>query len=182
VISAPPRPLDARPCARQHRPRGRGRGPIKQSRATARRRSGLLRKTLGTLWRGRSGATRAPPEAGHIPGFSFHGFLAIWIEPMPLNARFRTPKGVIEVAPRFGLRAGIPRALRRHGPMTTLEISNLMFWDRSPTNHRLSVKWWANRSQQSATRRAIARLKRDGRVKIVGRRGRRYIYELSPLP
>jgi len=98
---------------------------------------------------------------------------------MPMNARFRLPIGVIEVAPRFGLRAAIPRALRRHGPMTSLEISNLMFWERSPRNVRLSAKWWSNPSQLSSTRRAIARLKQEGAVTIAGRYGHRFVYAIA---
>jgi hypothetical protein len=98
---------------------------------------------------------------------------------MPANGRFRLPCGVIEVAPRFGLRAAIPRALRRHGPMTAIELANYSYWQRTPQNHRLGARWWANASQQSATRRAIARLKRAGKCKIVGRRGRRLLYASS---
>jgi hypothetical protein len=98
---------------------------------------------------------------------------------MPANALFRLPSGTIEVAPRFGLRAAIPRALRRYGAMTSVELSNLLYWQRAPRNHRLGAKWWANASQQSATRRAIARLKRAGECKIVGRRGRRNLYASS---
>jgi hypothetical protein len=95
---------------------------------------------------------------------------------MPANGTFRLPLGAIEVAPRFGLRAAIPRALRRHGPMTAIELANYAYWQRTPRNYRLGARWWANASQQSATRRAIARSKRAGEVKIVGRRGRRLLY------
>jgi hypothetical protein len=95
---------------------------------------------------------------------------------MPANGRFRLPRGAIEVAPRFGLRAAIPRALRRHGPMTALQLSNYLYWNRTPRNHRLGARWWANASQRSATRRAIARSKRAGEVRVIGRRGRRLLY------
>lgn len=101
------------------------------------------------------------------------------IEAMPINARFRLPIGTIEVAPRFGLRAAIPRALRRHGPMTSVELANWAYWDRTPRNHRMGARWWANASQRSATRRAIARLKRDGAIKIAVRRGRRFVYAIA---
>ena len=95
---------------------------------------------------------------------------------MPVNGRFRLPDGEIEVAPRIGLRAAIPRALRRHGAMTAIELANYAYWQRTPQNHRLGARWWSNASQQSATRRAIARSKRAGEVKIIGRRGRRLLY------
>jgi len=95
---------------------------------------------------------------------------------MPANARFRLPSGTIEVAPRFGLRAAIPRALRRLGPLTAIELANWLYWQRTPRNHRLGARWWSNSNQQSATRRAIARSKRAGEVKIVGRRRRRFLY------
>jgi hypothetical protein len=100
---------------------------------------------------------------------------------MPGNARFHLPTGVIEVAPRSGLRAAIPGALRRPGPMTALEIANLLYWERTPNNHRLGARWWANASQLSATRRAIARLKRAGECRMVGRRGRRFLYASSEI-
>jgi hypothetical protein len=96
-----------------------------------------------------------------------------------MTARFHLPIGAIEVAPRFGLRAAVPRALKRYGPMTTLQLANWLYWERSPKNQRLSAKWWANTSQQSATRRAIARLKRDGAVRIAGKRGRRFVYAIA---
>jgi hypothetical protein len=95
---------------------------------------------------------------------------------MPANGRFRLPRGAIEVAPRFGLRAAIPRALRRHGAMTAVELANWAYWERTPRNHRLGARWWSNASQQSATRRAIARSKRAGEVRVIGRRGRRLLY------
>jgi hypothetical protein len=98
---------------------------------------------------------------------------------MPANALFRLPSGVIMVAPRFGLRAAIPRALKRLGPMTALELANWAYWNRTPRNHRLGARWWSNSNQQSATRRAIARSKRAGEIKIVGRRGRRLLYAAS---
>jgi hypothetical protein len=98
---------------------------------------------------------------------------------MPANARFRLPIGTIEVAPRFGLRAAIPGALRRLGPMTSLELANYLFWHRTPQNDRMAGRWWANHSQQSSTRRAIARSKRAGDVKIIGRRGQRLLYAAS---
>lgn len=91
---------------------------------------------------------------------------------MPMNGRFRLPTGEIEVAPALGLRAAIPRALRRHRPMTALQLSNYLYWNRTPRNDRLGARWWANASQQSATRRAIARSRCAGEVKIIGRRGR----------
>jgi hypothetical protein len=108
--------------------------------------------------------------------FGFQVSLSLRFDQMPANGRFRLPDGVIEVAPRLGLRAAIPRALRRHGPMTAVELANWAYWERTPRNHRLGARWWANASQQSATRRAIARLKRAGECKIVGRRGRRQLY------
>jgi Winged helix DNA-binding domain len=98
---------------------------------------------------------------------------------MPVNGRFRLPRGEIEVATRFGLRAAIPRALRRHGWLTSQQLANLLYWGRSPRNDRLAAKWWANQSQQSATRRAIARLKRDGAVRVAGRRGRWVLYAVD---
>jgi hypothetical protein len=98
---------------------------------------------------------------------------------MPSAARFRLRHATIQVAARFGLRAAIPRALRRHGPMTAVELANYAYWQRTPGNHRLGARWWASASQQSATRRAIARLKRDGAVKIAGRRCRRLLYAVE---
>src|ERR1700694_1159374 len=94
---------------------------------------------------------------------------------MPAKSRFRLRTCVIEVAPRLGLRGEIRRGLRRFGPMTALELANLAYWGRSPNNYRLGARWWANRSQKSATRRAIAELRRRGQV--VGHRwGRRTLY------
>jgi hypothetical protein len=98
---------------------------------------------------------------------------------MPANARFRLPSGIIEVAPRFGLRAAIPRALKRHGAMTAIELANLLYWNRTPRNHRLGARWWSNLSQRSATRRALARSKRAGDVTITGRMGRYFLYAAS---
>lgn len=95
---------------------------------------------------------------------------------MPVNSRFRLPIGTIEVAARIGLRAAIPRALRRLGPMTSTELANWAYWQRTPRNHRMGARWWANASQKSATRRALAQLKHDGAVNIAGRRGRRLLY------
>lgn len=95
---------------------------------------------------------------------------------MPANGRFHLPNGAIEVAARTGLRRAIPGALRRHGPMTAIELANWAYWRRAPRDQRMGARWWANESQRSATRRAIARLKRDGAVKIAGRRGRRFVY------
>ncbi|WJR74917.1 hypothetical protein [Bradyrhizobium sp. NP1] len=63
--------------------------------------------------------------------------------------------------------------------MTSLELANLAYWQRTPRNDRMGARWWANASQRSATRRAIARLKRDGAVKIAGRRDRRLLYEVN---
>ncbi len=98
---------------------------------------------------------------------------------MPIPGRFWLPSGEIEVATRHGLRAAIPRALRRHGPMTAVEIANYAYWGRTPRNCRLGAKWWANRSMRSATRRAIAELKRAGLVTDGGRLGRRKLYHFS---
>lgn len=114
-----------------------------------------------------------------FPAFRFTVSLRGDFDAMPIKARFRLPSGAIEVAPRFGLRAAIPGALRRHGAMTSLQLANWLYWERTPRNHRLSAKWWANSSQQSATRRAIARLKRDGAIRIAGRSGRRFIYAID---
>ncbi|MET4043961.1 hypothetical protein [Bradyrhizobium sp. RT6a] len=63
--------------------------------------------------------------------------------------------------------------------MTSIELANWAYWQRTPRNHRMGARWWANASQKSATRRAIARLKRDGAVKIAGRRGRRLLYTVN---
>jgi hypothetical protein len=98
---------------------------------------------------------------------------------MPVNGRFRLREFDIEVAPRLGLRCDIPRALRRHGPMTALEIANLMYWGRTPRNCRLGARWWANRSMRSSTRRAIASLVREGVVVSCGRLGRCRLYHFS---
>jgi hypothetical protein len=98
---------------------------------------------------------------------------------MPKNARFRLRGGDIEVAVRRGLRSAIPPALRRHGPMTAVEIANYAYWQRTPRNHRLGARWWSNASQQSATRRAIAALKRRGLIVDGGRLGRRKLYHAA---
>lgn len=98
---------------------------------------------------------------------------------MPVKGRFRLRRCVVEVAPRLGLRRDIPRALRRHGPMTALEIANWAYWQRTPNNYRLGALWWANASMCSATRRAIASLVRDGVVTVGGRLGRYRLYHLD---
>lgn len=98
---------------------------------------------------------------------------------MPRNGRFHLRGGSIEVATRYGLRLAIRRSLRRHGPMTSIELANACYWGRSPRNVRLGARWWANRSQQSATRRAIGALKRSGEVVDVGRLGRRKLYHAA---
>jgi hypothetical protein len=98
---------------------------------------------------------------------------------MPRKGQFLLSEGVIEVATRYGLRADIPRALRRHGPMTAPELSNYLYWNRTPRNSRLGAKWSANWSQKSATRRAIAVLLRHGKIVDGGRLGRKKLYQLD---
>lgn len=44
---------------------------------------------------------------------------------------------------------------------------------------RNAIRWWANRSQRSATRRAIAVLARRGEIFRRGRLGRRRLYHLA---
>ncbi len=94
---------------------------------------------------------------------------------MPIPGRFRLPDGEIQVAARLRLRADIPRALKRHGPLTAIEIGNLMYWGRTPRNHRLGAKWWVNRSMNLRLE-AIAALKRAGKISDGGRLGRRKLY------
>ena len=98
---------------------------------------------------------------------------------MPAVGHFRVRSCQVEVAVRYGLRADIPRALRRHGPMTAIEIGNLMYWNRTPRNHRMGARWWINRSMKSSTRRAIAALKRAGMVADGGRLGRCKLYHFN---
>lgn len=98
---------------------------------------------------------------------------------MPAVARFQLPNGAIEVAPLLDLRASIKRGLRRYGPMTAVEIANYAYWGRSPNNFRLGMKWWCNRSQRSATRRALAALMACDQVRIYRKRNCFNVYSLA---
>ena len=63
--------------------------------------------------------------------------------------------------------------------MTAVELANWAYWNRTPRNNRLGAKWWVNRSMRSATRRAIAQLKRAGMVADGGRLNRKKLYHLA---
>jgi hypothetical protein len=89
-----------------------------------------------------------------------------------------TPIGVIVVAGNRDLRRFIRVGLRAHGGMTAVQIANYSYWGRGPRS-RLAVRWWANRSQQSSARRAIAALRRRGDVVVLRKVGRAYLYGLA---
>jgi hypothetical protein len=122
----------------------------------------------------RCGTKRCPYRA--YSGFPRFRFPSRRVSQMPTNSRFRLPIGEIEVSPRRGLRAAIPGALRRLGPLTSVQAADWLYWARRPRDHRMAARWRANRSQRSATRRALARLKRDGAVVITGRAVRFFLY------
>jgi hypothetical protein len=86
----------------------------------------------------------------------------------------------MQVAPNLHLRASIKQALRRFSCMTSNELADYSYWGRTP-NSRLGQQWRANASMRSATRRAIAALRRKDQVVICGRYGRECIYALRAV-
>jgi hypothetical protein len=91
-----------------------------------------------------------------------------------MNIGFRSKKRPRRVAVK-NLSSTLRRGLKRFGPATGSELADFAYWGRSPLS-RLGARWRADQIQRSAIRRAIARLKRAGECKIVGRRGRRVLY------
>lgn len=117
------------------------------------------------------------PEICAFLGFHVFKFSSLWVQGMPGKARFATPFGVIEVAAMRDLRRHIRIALRRYGQMTTREVADFLYWGRGPRS-RLGMRWTASNPQKSATRRALARARRNGDVIVVGKSGRWNVYSL----
>ena len=97
---------------------------------------------------------------------------------MPSAARFLTTAGHIEVAALIGLSTAIVRGLRRHHVLTAIELADLSYWGRTPRSS-LGQQWRANVSMRSATRRALARLRRTGQIIVIDRVGRAFVYGLA---
>jgi hypothetical protein len=87
--------------------------------------------------------------------------------------------GVIEVAPNTALTVLVIDAVKRFGPATSYEIANWSYFRRKPKSSRLGDRWQANAAEWSAARRAIARLRHRGLIRIVGRDGRASLYDIS---
>jgi hypothetical protein len=109
--------------------------------------------------------------------FCFH----LQIREMPKNAIFRLPGRDFEVAANLCLRASIRTGLRKYNCLTASELADWAYWHRPPIS-RLGAQWRANASMRSATRRAIAALRRNGQVVVCGRRGRECVYRAANSP
>jgi hypothetical protein len=98
---------------------------------------------------------------------------------MPAKSKLLTCRGPIEVAPHLSLSLCLADGLMRFGPLSSFEAASWAYWGRNPRKTRLGLRWQANPTQWSAARRAIARLRRQGRLKVVGKAGRATLYLLA---
>jgi hypothetical protein len=115
------------------------------------------------------------PEFEKISGFQFRGLVGSGRSEMPMNSKVFTRSGVVEVAPMLRLRTAIRVGLKQFGPATSAELADYARYGRKP-NSKLGLRWIANQSARSSTRRAIAALRRAGEVIAIGRCGREMLY------
>jgi hypothetical protein len=132
----------------------------------------------GTYFSSKSHTARRAAKFQRFCGSEFSTSLPSRTAQMPAPSHFMTRFGSIEVAPQLALSSLVIRGLRRHHAMTSTEIANWAYWGRSPRS-KLGAQWWASRSMRSSARRAVARLRRNGCVVVIGHHGRACIYALA---